>query len=85
MAHHSDVLSDKMQETAQQLGLGATQRFTHGRLNETDEGELQLAIGEENGRVVMNFGKPVAWIGFTPEQAMEIALSLMQHSNKAKA
>lgn len=61
--------------------LGATGKYPEGKLRDRDEGEIAFAVGAEQGKVVLNFGKPVAWIGFTPEQAMEIARLIR---NKAK-
>lgn len=54
--------------------------FPHGRLNKDDEGAMACAIGPENGKIVMRFASPVAWIGFTPDQAMQIALLLIEHA-----
>ena len=57
--------------------------YPDGRLGAMDDGELAIAITEKNGRVLIHFGKPIEWIGFTPEQAVEIAQSLWTYSNKA--
>ena len=57
--------------------------YPNGRLNETDEGALAVMIGHENGKVVMQFASPTAWIGFTPEQAMDIAQMLITHARQA--
>jgi hypothetical protein len=54
--------------------------YPNGKLNANDEGGLAMALGVENGAVVMRFPKPVAWIGFTPEQAMQIASNLIKHA-----
>ena len=56
--------------------------FPDGKLNKDDAGALSLAITEEGGKVVMAFPKPVAWIGFTGDQAMEIAQTLIKHARK---
>lgn len=53
--------------------LGATGRFPQGKLTTKDEGEIQFAIGEKDGKVILDFGKATAWIGFEPEQALQIA------------
>ena len=60
--------------------LGATGNFHDGKLNENDEGEIMVGITEYDGRVIMNFGKGIRWIGFTKEQAKQIADSLLKHS-----
>jgi hypothetical protein len=64
--------------------LGATGQFPEGKLADNDEGEIRVAIGQQNGKVVIDFGKPVAWIGFTPEQAEEIAVTLREHALEAR-
>jgi hypothetical protein len=58
--------------------LGATGGFPDGKLNGADEGGLRFAIGEEGGNVVINFGKPVAWLGMPPEQAVAMAELLIR-------
>src|SRR5688572_19938184 len=60
--------------------LGATGNFPDGKLNENDEGEIMVGITSVEDRVILNFGKPVHWIGFTKEQAKAIAESLIKHS-----
>lgn len=58
-------------------------KYPDGRLGAEDDGELEVAITNKNGRVLMHFGKQIEWIGFTAEQAVEIAKCLFEHSNKA--
>ena len=57
--------------------------FPNGRMNDADEGALAMMVGHENGMVVMQFASPTAWIGFTPEQAMDIAQMLITHARQA--
>ena len=59
---------------------GATNNFPDGKLTETDEGEIKFAITAIEDRVVLNFGTPVHWIGFTRAQALAIANSLTKHA-----
>lgn len=54
--------------------------YPEGKLNNTDEGALTVGIGHQAGKVVITFPKQVSWIGFTPEQAIEIAETLVQHA-----
>lgn len=61
--------------------VGPTGKYPEGKISGRDEGEIAFAVGVEDGKIVLNFGKPVAWVGFTPEQAMEIARMIR---NKAK-
>ena len=48
--------------------LGATGRYPDGKLNEHDEGELRIAVGEHKGNVFLDFGKPITWLGMPPAQ-----------------
>ena len=80
--HHSDQqipkeLSDNLKEQ-----LGATGEFPNGQYHPTDEGEIKMAIVTDRDRelVFLNHGKPVTWIGMTPQQAVELAQSLIQHA-----
>lgn len=72
----NDLIADAMQTKK----LGATGQFPDGKLTNTDEGEIRVGIAQVDGRVVMNFGKPIEWIGFTKEQAKQIAESLIKNS-----
>lgn len=81
--HHGKDLSDDLREQAQQQGLGATGQFPEGKLTETDEGEIRIAVGVHSGKVVVNFGKPVAWFALDSKQARELAESLRKMSYKA--
>ncbi len=82
MSHH-DGSNDKIMEKfferyGKQLGLGSTERFPEGKLTPHDEGEIRIAIGTEQGNVIMHFGKEIAWIGFNKVQAKEIAKIIME-------
>lgn len=57
--------------------------YPDGMLTKHDEGSIQFAIGEKDGKVVLDFGAPVAWIGVTPQQAMDIAATLMKRAREA--
>jgi hypothetical protein len=64
--------------------LGATGRFPKGKLNADDEGELRMAVTHNEGNVEIHFGKPVAWIGIPPAQAIEFARAIMEHAHQAQ-
>lgn len=63
---------------------GATGKFPDGQLSPDDEGEIQFGITNANGQVIVNFGKPVAWLGMHPSQAMAIADALIKHAHEAR-
>lgn len=87
MDHHNfippknEVPAEIMQQANLRQQLGATGKFPDGQLSDADEGELQFSIGELDGRVVLNFGKPVQSCGFTLAQAREVAYALRRHAN----
>lgn len=60
--------------------LGATQRLPEGQLTPEDKGELRLAVGRRDGNVVIDFGKPVAWLGLPPATALQLADSITSHA-----
>ena len=76
MAHHNfDPKILRHLSGGDDLGLGATGRFPEGQLCVHDEGEIRFAIAADpkNGKVLIDFGKPVHSLGLTTEQAIELA------------
>ena len=67
------------------IELGPTNSFPRGKIHDSDEGETQIAIGHLEGNVILDFWKPVVWLGFPPEQALELARSIQQHAHAAKS
>ena len=83
MASHHDGINDEViKELSKRFGLGATGMFPAGKLTPDDRGELRFAIGEEAGKIILNFGVEVSWIAFTPEQAIDIANTLKAHADR---
>jgi hypothetical protein len=67
-------------------GLGATGEFPYGKVQDDDEGELRMAVGFDkvDGIVRLEFGKPVAWLGLPPAEAVNLARSLLRHAGASK-
>ena len=100
MSHHSNVppskqfldrfsgLIDKQtldeMKAYQSQSLGATGEFPRGKLDESDEGEIRIAVSSnvESETVVLAFGKSIEWVGMTPQQAVEIAKCLIRHARQ---
>jgi hypothetical protein len=63
--------------------IGPTGDYPAGSIGDHDEGGLNaaLAVDQVNQRVVLDFGKPVAWLAMTRSDAMVFAQLLI---NKAK-
>ncbi len=57
--------------------------YPDGRMNANDEGAIAFAVGVEAGRVVLRFPKPVAWMGMSGDEALELAQLLIQHAKNA--
>lgn len=79
MSHHSGRPNPELSEAMRQL-LG---EYPNGRMNADDAGAVAMQVGVEEGRVVVRFPKPVAWIGMTGDEAMDIAQALMKHARRA--
>jgi len=58
--------------------IGATGLHPEGKLTPQDEGGVQFNVGSENGKVVLDFGSPVHWVGMDAQQAADLASSLMK-------
>ena len=87
MSHHGNGMDDEMRRLIDERSnvlrekmRGVFGEYPNGRLNENDAGALAVAIGQENGAVTLAFPKPIEWIGFTPEQAIDIANTLIKHA-----
>lgn len=82
MAHHgSDPDQEKqMKDTIDRMFKRAYGEFPDGRLNAKDEGAIPVAVGNQDGRVVLTFPRNLNWIGFTADQAIDIANSLIEHA-----
>jgi hypothetical protein len=78
MSHHStepfdETIENLFSDECKRMKLGPTGKFPLGKLTETDEGEILMGVAVHDQKVVLNFGTPVAWIGFTSDQAHSIA------------
>jgi len=66
---------------------GATGKRPRGRIHLSDEGELRFGVllDTEHGVIVLNFGKPVAWMGLPPALARQLASLLIQKADELEA
>jgi hypothetical protein len=65
-------------------GLGPTGKFPQGKVHATDEGELKFALAadHEHRVVLIDFGKPVVWMGLPPEDAVKLGLALIERAGE---
>jgi len=94
MAHHGSGPFDepeklqRLEKLKQQLldtsaFRGALGDFPEGQLTKMDEGAIQFAIGVKDGKVVLDFGTPVAWVGMTPQQAADLGSLIIKRAREA--
>lgn len=57
-------------------------KFPRGKLNADDEGELEMSIGIQDKTVILDFGKPVKWLGLAKQDAVNLANSLLEKANQ---
>jgi hypothetical protein len=58
-------------------------QFPEGKIHPDDEGQISVAIGIDNGNVIINFGKPIAWLGLPPAACMEMGRTLIKRAREA--
>jgi hypothetical protein len=86
MSHHGDSAGPLHDSIRQILGkplIGATGEHPEGKMAPSDEGGIQFAIGIKDGKVCLDFGTPVAWLGLNPCDALALASSLIENARKA--
>jgi hypothetical protein len=84
MSHHGNdsFMNQEQFDKSLQDELGATGSYPNGKINKNDEGEIQIGITKSNDTVVIDFGKPVHWIGFTTAQAIGIGETLIKRAKE---
>jgi hypothetical protein len=83
---HFDAIQGRnklMRDLLQTTGFrGALGEFPEGQLTKSDEGAIQFAIGSKDGKVVLDFGTSVHWVGMTPQQAADLASTLLKKARE---
>lgn len=49
--------------------------------NQDEVGPIEFKIGIQSGEVVLDFGRPLNWISFTPKMADDVAKLLIEKAN----
>ena len=62
---------------------GALGDYPMGKLSDEDEGAIRFAVGVEQGKVVLDFGKSVRWIGMSAQEAANLAAIILKHAREA--
>ena len=83
-SHHgmSSQFSEELRQELIETGEGEQASIPDGRAGPDDDGALSYVVGPgPNGKIIrIEFGKPVEWIGLPPQQAVELAQSLIRHA-----
>ena len=66
--------------------LGATGKYPQGKLNESDEGELRMRVeaNSDSGKVIIDFGTPVAWMALCPYDAEALSKALLRRAQEIR-
>lgn len=59
------------------------QRRIAEEAEESDRGARDFVIGNQDGRVLVEFPESVTWLGFTPEEAVIVAQALTENAAAA--
>lgn len=62
--------------------IGAAGRHRREEDQQNGPGELRVAVGAHKGRVVLNFGRAVAWLALDPIEARNVAVMLLEKASK---
>jgi len=67
-----------------EVELGPTGDYPRGKLNETDEGGLNVGITVDEGVVKVIFNKPTAWVGLDKASALAFAETIKRRADELK-
>lgn len=86
MRRHENHFLNKpaAEKTAAEQTPGPTGEFPEGKLTELDEGEIRIAVGIVENKVVIDFGAEVTWIGMNGDQAHTLGRRLVKLAKKLK-
>lgn len=83
MPHHGERDESELMKLFRQQQDGTVKReWPEGRVGPTDDGQIvfMASADPETNLVKLDFGKPVAWVAMSPQQAVEIAQSLIKQA-----
>lgn len=83
LPHHGDgEQSELMKRFRQQQEGTADREWPEGRLSGDDEGSFVFIVSADadTDLVKVDFGKPTQWVAMSPQQAIDIAQSLIKQA-----
>lgn len=66
------------------MRFGGSGDFPRGKLNADDEGALTLGIAVKDKTLIIDFGKPVVWLGLDKATALQIAETIRKRAEEIK-
>jgi hypothetical protein len=57
-------------------------KYPKGKLNNDDEGELEIALTRKENVIIISFGKNISWIGFNKTLAIEFANAILEKAEE---
>lgn len=57
-------------------------KYTRGKISEEDEGQLMIRTAIKNGTIIIDFSKPLSWLGLGKLEAIEFANILLEYARK---
>ena len=78
--------NENMKRFIAQVEGKANRQYSQGRMSAEDDGDLAIAVGVDPQRkiIIINFGKPVAWIGLGIAETEELIEALKDKIDKLK-
>lgn len=64
--------------------LGETNDFPRGKMNDSDEGGINIAIFEQDKTVIIDFGKELSWLGLDADTAEQLGNQLIKNANSIR-
>ncbi len=90
VSHHGDgerQMSEALRLFMEQAAGTARRQYPEGRMGAGDDGALAFAVAADrrHGTVVVNFTKPVAWLGMSAADARRMAELLLSKAAELDA
>lgn len=58
-------------------------QYPDGKLNDDDEGQAEIRVGEQDGKVIVAFEKPMRWIAMNPQEAADLSSLILKRAKQA--
>jgi|GEM_PF-1990436 len=73
---------EKLKSFHERGEIGPTGNFPQGKLTAKDEGEYKFMVATIKDKVVINFGRSIAWIAMNRNEALDLARILKKRAKK---